>query len=54
MCVRRRAGGREGQINNGDGRRGREKVGIQTEKKGKKRKAGEIQKEKQPMGLRLR
>lgn len=52
LCTRRRVGGREGQINNGDWRRGIEKVGIQTAKV--KKKAGEIQKEKQPMGLRLR
>lgn len=52
MCAGRRVEGREGQTNNGDLRGGKEKVGIQTEKE--KKKAGEMQKEKQPMGLRLR
>lgn len=52
VCIRRSVGGHEGQINNGHWRRGIEMVGIQTEKL--RRKGGKTQKEKQPMGLRLR
>lgn len=49
VCVcGKRVGGREGQINNGDGRRGIERVGIQTEKIDKK--AEEIQKGSNPWG----